>query len=62
MPQPRPKKKITRHAATSPQECRNMERKYNWTLLRWEPTGDPILKVNCLFAGETPFPTYHPDN
>jgi hypothetical protein len=52
----------SRHAATDPQKCRNMAEKYDWTLLRVEKTGDRILKVNCVFAGETEFPNYTPEN
>ena len=52
----------SRHAATDPQKCRNMAEKYDWTLLRVEKTGDRILKVNCVFAGETEFPNYTPED
>jgi hypothetical protein len=39
-----------------------MEDRYGWTLLRIEPTGDKILKWNCVFEGKTEFPTYIEDS
>lgn len=51
----------SRHAATDPEKCRIMEKKYGWKLLRVEPTGDNVLKVDCVFEGETKFPTYKQD-
>ncbi|MCC5619114.1 hypothetical protein LC605_29345 [Nostoc sp. CHAB 5836] len=48
----------SRHAATDPEKCHNMEKKYGWKLLRIEPTGDKTLKVDCIFEGETKFPTH----
>jgi len=35
-----------------------MEKKYGWKLLRFELTKDQTLKVDCVFEGETEFPTY----
>ncbi|NER29089.1 MAG: hypothetical protein F6J89_15995 [Symploca sp. SIO1C4] len=40
------------HAATSPEKCREMERKYGWELKQIKPTRDQTLKVNCVFSGE----------
>jgi hypothetical protein len=40
------------HAATDPRKCIEMAKRYGWELLGWRPTGDPILKVDCVFAGE----------
>ncbi|BAB78377.1 hypothetical protein ACN23B_28440 (plasmid) [Anabaena sp. FACHB-709] len=52
----------SRHAATDPEKCRIMEKKYGWKLLRVEPTGNKVLKVDCVFEGETKFPTYKQEN
>jgi len=52
------KKTESRHAATDPQKCREMEKRYAWKLLRIEPTRDVILKFDCIFEGETEFPKY----
>ncbi len=46
----------TRHAATDPAKCEEMERRYGWKYLRWERTGGDILKVDCIFEGEALFP------
>lgn len=51
----------SRHGATDPQRCRNMEKKYGWKLLRVEKTRDTILKFDCVFEGETEFPNYSED-
>ena len=40
------------HAAVTPQACAEMGNRYKWKLKRVRPTGDPILKVNCIFEGE----------
>ena len=40
------------HSATDPEKCRDMERKYGWKLKRVKPTGDPTLKVDCVFYGQ----------
>lgn len=48
----------SRHAVTDPEKCLIMGKKYGWKLLRIEPTLDRVLKVNCVFEGETKFPTY----
>ena len=62
MPKPRYDKQrnISRHAATSKDDCVKMERKYGWHLIDVEETPeDPILKVDCVFEGETEFPKPH---
>ncbi|GAB4186095.1 MAG: hypothetical protein Fur006_25110 [Coleofasciculaceae cyanobacterium] len=51
----------SRHSATDPQKCREMERKYGWKLLRIEQTKDRTLKFDCVFKGETEFPNYIED-
>ena len=48
----------SRHAATDPEKCRQMEKKYNWKLLRVETTREKTLKVDCIFQGKTEFPSY----
>lgn len=50
------KPKQTSHAATDPQKCRDMEARYGWKLKKIESTGNPILKVNCIFDGDAEFP------
>ena len=52
---------ISRHAVGERRQCYEMEAKYGWKLLRIEPTGDKILKYNCVFEGETDFPNYMED-
>jgi hypothetical protein len=59
MPKPRydENENISRHAATSKEGCKKMERKYGWELIGIEETPeDPILEVDCVFAGKTEFP------
>jgi hypothetical protein len=46
------------HAATDPQKCLDMEKKYGWKLLRIKPIAGNILKVRCIFQGKTRFPNY----
>jgi hypothetical protein len=50
---------VSRHAATDEEKCEEMAEKYDWDLVRVEPTEDPILQVDCVFEGETQFPNYH---
>lgn len=40
------------HAATDPQKCRDMGKRYGWELLGWRKTNNPVLKVDCVFKGE----------
>lgn len=40
------------HSATDPEKCRQMARKYGWTLKRIKLTRDPVLKVDCVFYGQ----------
>lgn len=58
MPKPRydEDENVSRHAATSPKKCQDMEKKYGWKLKRVELTSDPTLEVDCVFEGKTAFP------
>lgn len=56
-----PEENFSQHAVTERWRCYQMEDRYSWTLLRIEPTGDKILKWNCVFEGQTEFPTYMED-
>jgi len=47
---------VTRHSATSPDKCEEMEQKYGWKLNRWEENDSSILEVDCVFDGEAEFP------
>jgi hypothetical protein len=49
------------HAATDPEKCEEMQEKYDWKLLRVEPSNNSTLKVKCIFEGETEFPNYLED-
>ncbi|HAA31087.1 MAG TPA: hypothetical protein DCE56_29505 [Cyanobacteria bacterium UBA8553] len=40
------------HAATDPDKCKEMERRYGWELKEIKRTQDPTLKVNCVFYGK----------
>jgi len=48
--------KITRHAATDPEKCREMENKYGWKLLGWDDLNSNVFEVECIFQGEAKFP------
>ncbi len=50
--------KETRHAATDPEKCYEMEQKYGWRLIDVEATGNEILEVDCVFEGDVRFPDY----
>lgn len=39
-----------------------MAEKNGWKLVRIEPTGDKVLKWNCVFEGDTEFPDYQKEN
>ncbi|MBD2313301.1 hypothetical protein H6G20_16665 [Desertifilum sp. FACHB-1129] len=52
---------VSRHAAVDEGCCEEMERKYGWNLVRIEETNDPILEVDCVFAGQTEFPQSYYD-
>ncbi|MBJ7298368.1 MAG: hypothetical protein JHC73_19190 [Dolichospermum sp.] len=49
---------ISKHAVTDPKKCREMADKYQWELLRVEPTKSQVLKFDCVFQGDTQFPNY----
>lgn len=40
------------HSATDPEKCREMERRYGWTLKRVKTNKDLPLEVDCVFHGE----------
>ncbi|GAB4354547.1 MAG: hypothetical protein Fur0042_23570 [Cyanophyceae cyanobacterium] len=45
------------HPATNHTQCEIMARRNGWQLIGVEPTGVPILTVDCIFAGpQTHFP------
>lgn len=44
--------KENRHAATSKEQCKEMGKRNRWKLIRVEPTGNSILKADCIFEGE----------
>lgn len=48
----RKRKPENHHAAVSRRDCEKMGKRNGWNLMRVEPTGDPILKANCVFEGE----------
>lgn len=52
---------ISKHTVTDPKKCREIADKYGWELLRVEPTKSKILKFDCVFQGETQFPSYQED-
>lgn len=58
-----PKENVSRHAATSADDCLDMEDKYGWNLKRVEDlpeTTNQVFEVDCVFKGKTEFPTsYH---
>jgi hypothetical protein len=53
------KSKTSRHGAVSPEDCIKMGKKYEWKLKDVVLRVDrPILKVDCVFEGDTEFPIY----
>ena len=46
------------HYVTDPEKCYKIQEKYGWTLLGYEEVGGDILKVKCIYEGETQFPNY----
>jgi hypothetical protein len=53
------KSKTSRHGAVSPEDCIKMGKKYEWKLKDVVLRVDrPILKVDCVFEGDTEFPNY----
>ena len=57
-----PKENVSRHAVSHPNLCRQMASRYDWTLLRVEPTNTRILEFDCVFEGKTEFPSYFQEN
>ncbi|MEA5471494.1 hypothetical protein [Spirulina sp. 06S082] len=49
----------SRHAAVDPDCCEEMAQKYSWRLVDIEPLAGDILKVDCVFEGETEFPDWY---
>lgn len=49
----------SRHAAASEEDCINMARRNDWQLKRTAKTNQELLEVDCIFVGETEFPTPH---
>ena len=46
----------TSHAASSKEDCEDMEEKYGWELKRIEDRDDEILSADCIFKGSCEFP------
>jgi hypothetical protein len=40
------------HSTADPKLCQEMAKRYGWKLERIVLTKDPILPVDCVFAGE----------
>jgi hypothetical protein len=54
-----PDEDISRHSATDPQKCRDMQKKYGWKLIDIEEIENKnIFEVDCVFKGKTEFPNY----
>jgi hypothetical protein len=54
------KKDETRHGAVSEEDCYKMAERNRWPLVDIETTNQPILKKDCVFKGDRPFPSpYH---
>lgn len=52
----------TIHSAADSDSCYEMERKYGWRLKRIDDYPNaPIMKVDCVFYGDAPFPDYMED-
>ena len=47
---------------TDPEKCYKIQDKYGWELLGYEEVGGEILKVKCIYEGETQFPSYFPED
>lgn len=50
---------VSRHAAVSADDCKQMERKYSWELIAIEelpPSINQVFEVDCVFRGKTEFP------
>ena len=45
------------HYVTDPEKCYKIQDKYGWELLGYEEVGGEILKVKCIYEGETQFPS-----
>jgi hypothetical protein len=61
MPKPRydEEEDVSRHAASAPKDCLDMEERNGWELKRIEElpeTPNQVFEVDCVFEGETEFP------
>ena len=56
--QPESETPTSYHYVTDPEKCYKIQEKYGWTLLGYEEVGGDILKVKCIYEGETQFPNY----
>jgi len=50
------------HDVTDPEKCYKIQEKYGWELLGYEEVGGEIIKVKCIYEGETQFPSYFPED
>jgi hypothetical protein len=59
-----PDEDVSRHAASSSDDCQDIEDKYGWDLKRVEElpeTTNQVFEVDCVFEGRTEFPTSYYD-
>lgn len=55
-----PEEDVSRHAATSPEKCKEMKKNHGWDLVDIEEISVDAFKVDCVFKGKTEFPkSYH---
>ena len=47
----------SRHAAIDEAACEEMARRNRWELVAVEETGQELLEADCVFEGNTKFPT-----
>jgi|GEM_PF-393389 hypothetical protein len=50
---------LSRHAAVNPDDCKEMEKKYGWELIKIEELPlsiNQVFEVDCVFLGKTEFP------
>jgi hypothetical protein len=51
-----PEENVTRHGATSPKKCKDMEKRRGWQLVDIEDASGSMLKVDCVFKGDVRSP------
>jgi hypothetical protein len=63
MPKPRydEEENVSRHAAADADCCDEMADRNGWKLVDVEETGNSALPVDCVFEGETEFPSSYYD-